>query len=482
MTSALARRVVGPLALGILAGCPSPVPESPPEPAVAPFPDRPQPGAPASFTPTLPVRTTLSNGVPVYVVHDPGLPLVSVRLVVPTGPVTDPAGKYGRAALGTSMLQEGAGERSSLEQAAALSALAASMSFAIDREHLVMALDAHVDELGRAVPLAADALLRPRFDPSDWARVQEQHVNALLASYDDNPSVARVVAARRWYGAAHPYGTPSGGTPETAGSLKLDDVRAWHKEHLHAGGAVFVVVGAATADAVTSTLEASFGSWTALPRPDVVVPPPAAPTGLVIVDSPGSTQTVITAVAAGQTHAAPDRASLDIGRTVMGGSFTSRLNRRLREELGLTYGARMGATRLRSAGTISSGGAFRADATVQALTELRALLLSASDQGYTPDEIARGRAQVLTDLVDGAETRAGLAELFAGEIAAGRQPEDLRTWLSGLDATSPDTAKAASTFHPDQTLFVLVGDLSGMEAPLREAGFTTWVVSKKDGT
>jgi predicted Zn-dependent peptidase len=226
------------------------------------------------------------------------------------------------------MLSEGAGPRTSLEQAAALSAIATKLSFSAGREQMIVGLDTHVDQLQAAVPLAADALLRPRWEPTEWARVQDQHVNGLMASYDDNPSVARVVSARRWWGADHPYGKPVDGTLESAKNVKLDQVRAWHAAQVHGGGVSILVVGAATPEAATAALEVGFGAWPIQERPPLEVPPPAAPTGLVLVNSAGSTQTVITAITAGQSQSSVDRAPLDIAAVVMGGSFTSRLNRR----------------------------------------------------------------------------------------------------------------------------------------------------------
>ncbi|MFK7928434.1 MAG: M16 family metallopeptidase [Myxococcota bacterium] len=449
--------------------------------AAAAFPALPVPGAPALFQPPTPVKTALANGVPVYTVSDPSLPLVSVRLVLPTGSVDDPGELYGLASLGGSMLGESSGERSALEQAAAVEAQAASVSFAVGRETLQMSVFSHSDRIEKVLPLAADALLRPAMAEDDWTRVHQQHVTGVKAALDSNGVVGGLVADRLWWGAEHPYGAPSDGTVATAEAVSLKRVKEWHTTHVHAAKAAFVVVGDVTPERATKMLDEHFGSWKAAKRPARSVGAAAATTGMVIVDRPGSTQTVVSVVLAGQDDAATARAPLDVVQTVMGGSFTSRLNRRLREELGYTYGARMRVVRRAAGGTIQASSAVRGDATADALKELLGMLTAASSEGITTEEVARGRAQVITRTVDRVETRGGLASTLAGEIASGRQPSDLASWVQSLDSLEPGVIGSASAMlDPKDSLIVLVGDLKAIEADLKAAGFTEWTLTDVD--
>lgn len=466
----------------VLVGCgPKAAPDAPTEPATAAFPPRPEPGPPAAYTPPDPVQTQLSNGIPVYTVNDSGLPLVSVRLMIPTGSANDPAGLAGRAALGASMLGEGAGERTNLEQAAALEALAADLSFGLRREATTLALDVKADRLEAALPLAADALLRPRFDKEEWSRVHKQHLTLLAASLDDNRTVAGQVSQSLWWGAEHPYGTPSDGTPESAEKVGLKAVKQWHASELHAGGAAFVVVGDVTSARATELLNAHFGSWKAKDRAKVEIPAAAAAPGMVFIDRPGSTQTVFNLVLPG-IDTSQSRAALDVGATIMGGSFTSRLNRRLREELGFTYGARMRKGSMRGGGVVRVSSSIRGDATADAMVEIKALLDGAASEGFTPAEVARGRAQVLAGVVDGAETRAGLAGMMLNELIGGQSLDKLGDEIAAVDGIQASAVgSAAKGFGLDGALIVLVGDKSKVEAALSEKGFGEFTVVGVDG-
>src|SRR4029078_12894103 len=87
-----------------------------------------------------------------------------------------------------------------------------------------------------------------------------------------------------------------------------------------------------------------FGSWRPAPAsmPPAPVPGKAAPIGrrdVVLVDKPGEAQSVIAATCEAPDHLGPLSPPDDVLNTLLGGSFTSRLNINLREEHGYTYGA-----------------------------------------------------------------------------------------------------------------------------------------------
>ncbi|MFT7518458.1 MAG: zinc protease [Kiritimatiellia bacterium] len=459
-------------------------------PSVAPglvvaaeFPDRPTPGEPAAFTPVAPQELQLSSGMKVFVLADDSLPLVSLRLMVPTGSANDPSDKPGLGSLGAAMMSEAAGERTSLEQAAALNALAASAGASLGRERLILSLDCHADEFDDVLPLVADAWLRPAMSKDDWSRVHDQHINGLKASLDNNGVVARRVAFSTWFGGEHPYGTPSSGTVSSLQSISLADVQAWHGAQVHAGGASIVIAGNVDKDTIVETLNAHFGQWDVSERAVVEVQKASAPTGLFIVDRPGSAQTSIQVLANGPTASQGDRVPLDAVRVIMGGSFTSRLNRRLREELGYTYGARMSVHRHLHAGVVQSAALVRTDATAHSLQEFTRLWQEAHDTGFSGEELAKARGQMVTGAVDAAETRAGLAQLYADELAAGRSPSAVTEYVASMAKVDKDVISASSTtwLDPKTAMVVMVGDLKVIGPELTKSGVTGWTQLSAEG-
>ena len=72
-------------------------------------------------------KSTLSNGVPVWLVEAHEVPLVQVTLILKAGSSDDPPGKFGLASMTAAMLDEGAGTRSALEIADEIEFLGASL-------------------------------------------------------------------------------------------------------------------------------------------------------------------------------------------------------------------------------------------------------------------------------------------------------------------------------------------------------------------
>src|SRR5207247_10305688 len=99
------------------------------------------------------------------------------------------------------MLDEGAGRRDAIAYSQALNDLGAKLSTYADRDATFVTLDVLASHLEEALPLLADAILRPRFEKKDWTRVKSLWMNALKARADDPEDVARVVTAIAYYGA-----------------------------------------------------------------------------------------------------------------------------------------------------------------------------------------------------------------------------------------------------------------------------------------
>ena len=112
-------------------------------------------------------------------------------------------------------------------------------------------------------------------------------------------------------------------------------------------------------------LEKAFGGWKNAAAPHAPALPAAAqhgPRQIYLVDKPGAPQSQIRIGWIGVARNTPDYFALDVLNTILGGSFTSRLNQNLREEHGYTYGA-SSAFDMRAVGGSVLRRGRRADAT-----------------------------------------------------------------------------------------------------------------------
>jgi zinc protease len=166
-------------------------------------PDRshpPQPGPPAPLhLPTI-QKQKLSNGLPVWIVELPRVPVAQVNLVVLSGTANDPPGKYGVASLAAAMLEEGAGSRSALEIADAVDYLGADLGTATTSDLSAVRLHVPVARLADALPIMADVALRPTFPTDELDRQRQQRLTSLLQGRDDPPTISAIAFSRILYG------------------------------------------------------------------------------------------------------------------------------------------------------------------------------------------------------------------------------------------------------------------------------------------
>ena len=117
--------------------------------------------------------------------------------------------------------------------------------------------------------------------------------------------------------------------------------------------------------------EKAFGAWQrgSPTRPELGAPS-TTPARVVIVDKPGSPQTQLRVAAVGAERSSPDFRPLQVMNTVLGGSFSSRINMNLREEHGYTYGAQSQFTFRRAPGPFQIAAGIRTDVTAPAVAEV----------------------------------------------------------------------------------------------------------------
>ena len=219
----------------------------------------------------------------------------------------------------------------------------------------------------------ADVALRPTFPDAELERLRQERLTELLQARDDAASVAPMAFARLLFGPSHRYGTGAIGTPATLKAFTTSDLKAFHAAAFQPANSALIVVGDVTADGVVPQLEKQFGSWRVGSAPPSRTQVPAAPQPtqrqIVIVDMPGAEQSQIRIGGIGVPRSTPDYFPLQVLNTILGGSFTSRLNQNLREQHGYSYGAGSRFDMRLFAGPFFAAAGVQTDKTSEALRE-----------------------------------------------------------------------------------------------------------------
>lgn len=416
-------------------------------------------------------KRMLSNGLPVWVVETHEVPIVQVNLVVLAGSGDDPAGKFGLASLAAAMLDEGAGSRSALEIADAVEFLGAALSTSSSFDASAVRLNVPVARLAEALPVMADVALRPSFPDTDLNRLRQERITALLQARDEPESIAPMAFARLVFGPRHRYGTGAVGTESTLKAFTAEDLRAFHAAYYQPSNATLLVVGDITPDAATALLEKQFGGWkdaTPVRRVEVPVAPQPARGEIVIVDVPGAEQSQIRIGWVGVPRATPDYFVLEVLNTILGGSFTSRLNQNLREEHGYSYGAGSRFDMRLAAGPFFATAGVQSDKTAEALREFFSEL-NGITRPVSGEELAKAKNYIALGFPAQFESTGDLSAHLEELVVYTLPDTYFEQYVARIQAvTAADVQKAAARYiQPSRFAVVVVGDRTSIEAGIR---------------
>jgi zinc protease len=438
-------------------------------------PDRTRPPAtgpaPELKLPTVEKRQ-LSNGLAVWIVEMHEVPLVQLNLVVRGGSASDPPGRFGIASLTASMLAEGAGTRSALEIADAIDFLGGSLSTSSGIDSASVRLQVPVARLADALPVMGDVALRPTFPPEDLERLRRERLTSLLQARDDPASIASLAFSRVVYGPAHRYGTATIGTTEALKAFTRDDLWAFYSSVYRPDNATLLVVGDVAPDAVMPLLEGSFGSWQApaKPAPPVTLPNRDQPARrrVYLIDKPGSAQSQIRVGWIGVARSTPDYFPLQVLNTVLGGSFTSRLNLNLRERRGYSYGAGSTFDMRLGPGPFTASAGVQTDKTAESLTEFF-VELNAILEPVPADELERAKNYVALRFPGGFETTGDISRRLEDMVVYGLPDDYFAKYIQGIQAVTADDVQRTARRHirPDRLAVIVVGDRQVIEPRVR---------------
>lgn len=438
-------------------------------------PDRshpPQPGpAPALHMPPIQKRA-LSNGLPVWIVELHDVPVAQINLLVFSGSADDPPGRFGAASLASAMLEEGAGTRSALEIADAIDFLGADLSAGSGIDSTAVRLHVPVARLADALPIMADVALRPAFKSEELDRLRQQRLTQMIQGRDDPQTIASTTFPRVLYGPRHRYGTPIGGTAETIKTFTPDDLREFYSSTFRPDRATILAVGDLTPDNVMPLLEKSFGVWkasgAAAPKQTIAAVDQPAERQIYLVDKPGAAQSQIRIGWIGVPRSTPDYFPLVVMNTILGGSFSSRLNMNLREQHGYTYGASSQFDMRAAAGPFSAAAGVQTDKTRESLTEffneLNGIL-----KPVPAEELSRAKNYVALRYPGGFETTGDISRQLENALVFHLPDTYFSTYVQNIQAvTAADVQRVAQKYiAPGRFAVVVVGDQKAIEPGIR---------------
>jgi zinc protease len=419
----------------------------------------------------------LKNRLAVWTAEHRGLPLISIILVLPSGASADFEGYEGLAALTADMLDEGSGDRSAIDINAAFARIGAHLDIDVSSDATVLSVSCLSRFAKQALSLMADCVVRPRLADADFDRLRQLKLTRLVQIRDMAAAVADRAFMQMVYG-THPYGHMALGTEEALRQMKVDDIRAFHQRIYTPTAATLVAAGEMSAAEFQQMAADAFGDWTMPAVPDLadpaLMPPPFEPAHrLALVNKTGAAQSEIRIGEVGLSRSTPDYHPLIVLNMVLGGQFVSRINMKLRQEKGLTYGARTSFDFRRGRGpfilqtSVQSDGT--ADAVQEALNEIDAIR---GDRPPTAQEVDAAKAALTRGYTRNFETVEQIARAMAQLLLYALPDRYFDTFTTRVGEVEVEQVRDAAVAHlnPGKLATVLVGDAASVAPQLLEAG------------
>lgn len=435
------------------------------------------PATPVRF-PTI-VGEQLTNGLRVWTVPYGAIPVATVTLLLSRGTANDPADKHGLASLTGDLLDEGAGSLDAIGLAEAFARLGTQLDIDVGPDATTLSCSGLSRSLERTLELMASVVRLPRLEAPDFARVRELRVNRLRQLSRSAGTVADRAFVSAVFG-RHAYGHGALGTTAALGAMVIEDARGFWASQFGPSVATLIVVGDVVPATVTSAARRVFEGWETVPVPSTVGASATTPDSRVLlVDRPGAAQSELRIGHAAPSRTTPDYHALVVLNAVIGGQFTSRINRRLREEKGITYGAHTSFDFRRQAGSFSCDTSVQSDATADAVCDVLQEFASIRDVAVSPGELAAARASLTRGYVRNFET-AGQISRAAVQLATHGLPGDtfdrFVPLIEGIERD--DVLKAATTWiRPGDATVVVVGAGESVGASLSKVGRTVETIA-----
>jgi zinc protease len=445
--------------------------------------------APVAFTPPVPERLVLDNGLVVYLLEDHELPLVTITATIRTGGWLDPADKIGLAGIAGATMRTGGTQRlSAVELDRELEQMAAVISTGIGTESGSAMLDVLAKDLPRGLRFFADVLTVPAFDPARVELAKLQTIEGIRRRQDQPQSIAGREFAKLLYGPGHPYARES--TVESVSRITRDDLLAFHAKTVHPNGIILGITGDFEKTAMLALLNETFGGWKKGDVPPIVLPP-------VVADAARADKTIVRFVGknTSQTHLRvghlsvkeddPDYPALTVLNDILGGSsFRSRLFNDVRTKRGLAYsvGSSFRAG-VREQGVLAMRAETKVESTQEAIGRLTANLEQLRAQPVSDEELAEAKESFVNSFVFSFASPSAIVGRLIGLEYDGL-PHDFIQQLRDkvVKLTKEDLLAAAKKhLHPERLRILAVGPSASLAGVLSSFGEAKEIMLPPEG-
>jgi predicted Zn-dependent peptidase len=407
-------------------------------------------------------RTVLPGGLRVVTEEMAGVRSATIGVWVGVGSRDETPSLHGASHFLEHLLFKGTHERSALDISILLDELGGDFNAFTAKEYTCFHARVLATDLPAAVDVLGDMLTSSVITDADVEAEREVILDE-IAMHDDDPEdvVHNLFAAQAW--GDSPIGRPIAGTEASINALTRTQITRFFRRHYRPANMVVSVAGAVSHAEVVRQVREAFGRGAFLTgeeppvRPVLSVTPRKVHAGTARATRPLEQVNLVLGMQ-GVTRSDPRRFALGVLNTVLGGGSSSRLFQEVRELRGLAYAVYSFGSHHADAGLIGVSVGCLPAKYDEVLSVVRDELRKVASEGFTDEEIVRGKRQLAGSMILGLEdsgarmSRNGKAELVYDELLG------LDEVLARIDAVTPvDVNELAAELFIRPEILAVVG-------------------------
>lgn len=336
-------------------------------------------------------EVTLDNGLKVFFVRDMALPRIDLSLLVKVGQRDETQDTMGVNYFTANLLEEGTSQYSANQLADVLATLGTDFSISPGTDFTYISIDGLTLSSEKIIELFAEIIFKPAFKENELVKLKKQ----VLASYKkiaDSPSQIADLKINEILFKGNVFAHPLFGTEKSIAKVKRADVIKHFLKFYRPNNSYLAVTGALTEDLENKVLE-TFKAW-----PMRVIEP--------------NTNTFATDVTSGRYFVKykkglvqseirmsfplfprnhPDHLKMRIANEIFGGGFVSRLNSKIRDQMGLTYSVGSSVDHRKDLGTLDISTFTKTESTFAVIEQIEKELDRYVQTGITPKELSASK-------------------------------------------------------------------------------------------
>lgn len=418
-------------------------------------------------------KTTLSNGLTVYLMEQHEVPLIQLTAVFPAGAIYDPKDKSGLGYATAEAMVLGTQKFSKSQIEENVDFVGGTLNTWADKEAGYLSSSFMKRDQKKLLEIIKDVLTNPTFPESEWKKLQERKL-VELDQLKESPRASIRHYFDHFVFGGHPYGNSIVGNKTDIGNIVIKDLKDFYLNQYNPSNAAIAIVGDFDSSEMKKEVELLFKDWTPTANtmqniPNISFSESAK---VLLVNKEDANETTFLIGGKGISRNNPDYVAVQVINTILGGRFTSWLNDELRVNSGLTYGAGSRFNSFKNGGVFQIS-TFTANATTEQAIDLALETYNRlHTKGIDQNTLNSAKNYLKGQFPPEYETNGQLAGLLTDMHLYNFDETFINTFTQKVDAL--DLEKAGSlinTYFPKENLqFVLIGKGSEIKEIAKKYG------------